>query len=54
LFFEEAIITENYPNPLTQFIALLGETELDCWFQEDLARDHTAKTKTAFFAKLLR
>lgn len=47
LFFEETITAENYPNLLTQFIAMLEGNERDCWFQQDMATAPNTKTTAA-------
>jgi len=49
LFFEETIIAENYPDLLSKFIALLLQIEQVCWFQQDWAVAHIAKTTPAFW-----
>jgi hypothetical protein len=48
LFIEERITVESYPNLLAQFIVLLETNERGCWFQQDGATFHTAKTTIAF------
>jgi hypothetical protein len=53
LFFEEAVIAENYVNPLTQFIAVLENNERDYWLQQDGMTAHTVKI-TAFLQDFLR
>jgi hypothetical protein len=47
LFSEETITAENYPNILTEFIALLEKNKWDCWPQQGGVTTHTEKT-TAF------
>jgi hypothetical protein len=49
LFFEDTITAENYPDILTQFIALLEENERDCWLQQDRATTHYTKTTAALY-----
>jgi hypothetical protein len=43
LLFEETVTAENYPNILTQFIAVLGNNERDCRFQQAGTTANTAK-----------
>jgi len=46
-FLEERITAENCPF-FNDCFAVLEKNEWDCWFQQDGANTHTAKTTTAF------
>jgi len=48
IFFTATITAGVYQYFLTMFIALLEPDERDCWFQQDNARPHTARTTKAF------
>lgn len=48
IFFTTTITAEVYQGILTDFIALLERDERYCWFQQDNARPHTAKTTKEF------
>ena len=47
LSFEDTITAENYPDLLTQFLALLEENKQVWWFQQNGASSHTTKASTA-------
>jgi hypothetical protein len=34
-FLKRQLLRENYPDLLTQFVALLEENKPECWFQQD-------------------
>jgi len=53
LLFDNTISTGNYSNFLTQFTALLGENQRDCWFPQDRANAHTVKTTKAFLQSIV-